>query len=105
MVQLDEGLTDTYNRFHDETQTSPDLVKLRELHHEMDVAVLREYGWDDLADIAKPQFIPQEGAENKALKTRLEWDAEFKNKVFERLLALNEEYHQLEVAEGKVKSK
>jgi len=43
-----EGLTDTYNRFHDPDETGDEIQKLRDLHVEMDKAVAAAYGWDDL---------------------------------------------------------
>jgi hypothetical protein len=48
MQARQEGLTKTYNRFHDPKERSPDIITLRELHKEMDEAVARAYGWDDL---------------------------------------------------------
>jgi hypothetical protein len=48
MVANNEGLTSTYNRFHDPAETSPELLELRRLHNEMDQAVLAAYGWSDL---------------------------------------------------------
>ena len=48
MVSNNEGLTSTYNRFHDPAETSSDLLKLRRLHEEMDQAVLAAYGWSDV---------------------------------------------------------
>ena len=48
MVRNDEGLTKTYNRFHDPEEDSPDIIKLRELHAAMDRAVLDAYGWTDI---------------------------------------------------------
>jgi N-6 DNA Methylase len=47
MVNNNEGLTSTYNRFHDPAETSSDLLELRRLHGEMDQAVLAAYGWSD----------------------------------------------------------
>ena len=47
MVNNNEGLTSTYNRFHDPAETSSDLLELRRLHGEMDQAVLAAYGWGD----------------------------------------------------------
>ena len=38
MVRNKEGLTKTYNRFHDPNEDSPDIVRLRELHAAMDRA-------------------------------------------------------------------
>ena len=68
----------------------------------MDVAVLRAYGWDDLADRAAPEFIEQDADEGKAPKTRLDWPAEFKDEVLARLLALNVERAAAERAAGLV---
>jgi len=48
MLTRQEGLTKTYNRFHNPDEQSPDIIKLRELHVEMDQAVALAYGWDDL---------------------------------------------------------
>jgi hypothetical protein len=49
MVRNNEGLTSTYNRFHDPAESSSDLLELRILHGEMDQAVLNAYGWSDVA--------------------------------------------------------
>ena len=48
MVANNEGLTSTYNRFHDPAETSSGLLELRQLHSEMDQAVLQAYGWSDV---------------------------------------------------------
>lgn len=48
MVSNNEGLTSTYNRFHDPAETSSGLLELRRLHGEMDQAVLDAYGWSDV---------------------------------------------------------
>ena len=40
-----EGLTKTYNRFHDPDESAADIQKLRDLHVEMDKAVAAAYGW------------------------------------------------------------
>ena len=48
MVSNNEGLTSTYNRFHDPSETSSGLRELRRLHGEMDQAVLNAYGWSDV---------------------------------------------------------
>ena len=89
MIARNEGLTKTYNRFHARDEKAADIARLRELHHEMDFAVLRAYGWGDLADRAAPEFIEQEADEGKTPKTRLDWPSEFKDEVLARLLALN----------------
>jgi hypothetical protein len=91
MIDREEGLTKTYNRFHSRGENSVDIGRLRDLHAAMDAAVLRAYGWDDLAGHAVPEFIEQDADEGKVSKTRLDWPAEFKDDVLARLLALNAE--------------
>jgi hypothetical protein len=49
MVANNEGLTSTYNRFHDPAETSSGLLELRRLHSEMDQTVLEAYGWSDVS--------------------------------------------------------
>jgi len=89
MIDRNEGLTKTYNHFHARGQNAPDISRLRALHADMDAAVLRAYGWDDLATRARPEFIEQDADEGKPPKTRLDWPAEIKDEVLARLLALN----------------
>lgn len=48
MVRNNQGLTDTYNRFHAPQENHTDLLKLRDLHTQMDRAVLDAYGWTDI---------------------------------------------------------
>ena len=48
MLARQEGLTKTYNRFHDPAEHSADIAELRRLHVEMDQAVLDAYGWGDV---------------------------------------------------------
>ena len=49
MIANNEGLTSTYNRFHDPSEPSSGLMELRNLHAEMDQAVLNAYGWGDVS--------------------------------------------------------
>ena len=102
MLNRNEGLTDTYNRFHARGENAPDIVRLRQLHAEMDAAVLLAYGWNDLAEPAHPEFIEQDADEGKTPKTRLDWPSEFKDEVLARLLALNAERAAAERAAGLV---
>jgi hypothetical protein len=48
MIANNEGLTSTYNRCHDPSETSPAHLQLRDLHTSMDQAVLQAYGWSDI---------------------------------------------------------
>jgi Eco57I restriction-modification methylase/MmeI, target recognition domain len=100
MIERNEGLTKTYNRFHARGERAPDIARLRALHAEMDAAVLHAYGWDDLADLAVPEFIEQDADEGKTAKTRFDWPSEFKDEVLARLLALNAEQAAAERAAG-----
>ena len=45
MSDRQDGLTKVYNRFHDSSETSGDILALRKLHVEMDTAVVDAYGW------------------------------------------------------------
>ena len=47
MVSNNEGLTSTYNHFHDPSETSEGILELRRLHDAMDQTVLAAYGWSD----------------------------------------------------------
>lgn len=102
MIERNEGLTKTYNRFHARGENATDIAQLRALHAEMDVAVLHAYGWNDLAERAAPEFIEQEADEGKKPNTRLDWPAEFKDEVLSRLLALNAQRATEERAAGLV---
>lgn len=48
MLARQEGLTKTYNRFHNPDDDNDDISELRKLHAEMDQAVAAAYGWIDL---------------------------------------------------------
>ncbi len=89
MVARSEGLTKTYNRFHNPSERTPDVQRLRELHHELDLAVLHAYGWDDLAARAAPEFLTEETEPDYRYQNRLFWPAPFREEVLARLLDLN----------------
>jgi hypothetical protein len=100
MVQNNQGLTKTYNRFHDSYEDDPAIQRLRDLHAAMDRAVLRAYGWDDLADAAKPVFLTEETETEFTYQGRLFWPSDFRDEVLARLLDLNRERHAAEANEG-----
>jgi N-6 DNA Methylase len=101
MVAANEGMTKTYNRFHDADENSDAIVRLRELHDGIDRAVLRAYGWDDLADELRPVFLTEETEDDHTYQGRYFWPAEARDRVLARLLALNAERHAEELEAGR----
>jgi hypothetical protein len=100
MVTANEGMTKTYNRFHKPDERSEPILRLRELHDEMDRAVLRAYGWHDLAEELRPEFLTEETEDDHTYQGRYFWPAEARDRVLARLLALNATRHAEEVAAG-----
>jgi hypothetical protein len=100
MVAASEGMTKTYNRFHKSDERGEPIRRLRDLHDEMDRAVLRAYGWDDLAEELRPQFLTEENEDDHTYQNRYFWPAEARDRVLARLLALNASRHSEEVAAG-----
>ena len=100
MVAANEGMTKTYNRFHKAEERGAAIERLRELHDAIDQAVLRAYGWDDLADTLRPVFLTPETEDDHTYQTRYFWPAEGRDQVLARLLALNAQRHAEEVAAG-----
>jgi hypothetical protein len=105
MVKNDEGLTKTYNRFHDRDNREPDIVRLRELHTAMDRAVLDAYGWHDIktdCDFFADYTEEDEDGNEVEKSIRYRWPDEVRDEVLARLLALNAERHAEEVKLGLV---
>jgi hypothetical protein len=92
MLARREGLTKTYNRFHDPQETSADIKKLRQLQVEMDQAVAVAYGWPDL-DLGHGFHQTKQGV-------RCTISEAARRKVLGRLLTLNHERYAEEVAKG-----
>lgn len=80
MKSTNQGLTQTYNKLKDPGCNDADVVALRELHLELDRAVLAAYGW---TGIEVPPYTTPETDEEKA---RLE---AFEDEVLDKLFALN----------------
>ena len=100
MVRNNEGLTTTYNRFHDPDECDPVILKLRELHEAMDRAVLDAYGWTAIQP--KSEFIHEfedeidddeedENGRQRKKKYRYRWPDEVRDDVLALLLELNRE--------------
>ena len=103
MVENDEGMTRTYNRFHDIYETDPQVVQLRELHAAMDRAVLDAYGWTDIptdCDFLLDYEIDEATWGRKKKPYRYGWPDAVRDEVLARLLALNAERAADEVGRG-----
>jgi hypothetical protein len=127
MLGMQLGLTKTYNLFHSNAITvqavnekdkqvaalqkhlakAPNtisfneaiqgILKLRELHVQMDEAVLDAYGWNDIAlchDFYEVDYLP----DNDRIRFTIHPDA--RKEVLKRLLELNSKIHEEEVAAG-----
>ena len=106
MVQNNQGLTATYNRFHDPEETDPDILKLRDLHSQMDRAVLNAYGWQDI-DITcdfRLDYEDEDDTNTKRKKPwRYSWPEATHDEVLARLLTLNQQRYDDEALMGKTK--
>ncbi|WP_205920730.1 Eco57I restriction-modification methylase domain-containing protein [Rhizobium leguminosarum] len=102
LVETNQGMTKTYNRFHDPIELSAGIARLRALHAAMDRAVLAAYGWDDLVARALPIFLDETNEDHHAYQRRLFWSSEFRDEVLARLLALNAERSTMEREAGVV---
>jgi len=95
MTRMGQGLTKTYNRFHDPGEHDPGIQRLRDLHRAMDEAVLEAYGWTDLLPQLEysfyPDFEPNEDEDGEPTKVRLRyrWPNALREEVLGRLLDLN----------------
>ena len=108
MVRNNEGLTKTYNRFHDPDERSPAILKLRELHAAMDRAVLDAYGWTDLNPTCEFLLDYEEdededdpgGGRRRKKPWRYRWPDYFRDEVLARLLELNRQRAEEERLSG-----
>ena len=92
MVENNEGLTKTYNRFHDPNEDSPAIATLRDLHAAMDRAVLNTYGWQDIptdCEFLLDYEIDEAEWGTKKKPYRYRWPNEIRDEVLARLLELN----------------
>jgi hypothetical protein len=92
MLDRQEGLTKTYNRVHDPDEASDDIVRLREIHAQLDHAVRDAYGWGDL-DLGH-------GFHDTRFGTRYTFEPVARQEVLDRLLELNHARYADEVRRG-----
>jgi hypothetical protein len=108
MVRNNQGLTKTYNRFHDPYEDDPDILKLREIHSTLDRAVLAAYGWDDIptaCEFLLDYEIDEEEWGNKKKPWRYRWPDDVRDDVLARLLELNAKRAKEEQLSGASASK
>jgi hypothetical protein len=86
------GLTATYNRLHDPREKSPAIIHLRVLRSDLDRAVADAYGWCDL-ELAHGFHETRQGV-------RFTLSESARRAVLDRLLTLNHQRYELEVAAG-----
>lgn len=102
MIDNDEGLTKTYNRFHDPAETDARILDLRALHAAMDRAVLDAYGWNDV--LIDCEFIldhdDDEEESRRKKPWRYRWPDAVRDDVLARLIALNGQRAEAEKRSG-----
>jgi hypothetical protein len=94
MLDAGLGLTDTYNRFHNPEDDGADIVKLRELHKEMDRGVLDAYGWTDIPTDYEFLLDHEVNGDDTGRRTKpwlYRWPDDVQDAVLARMLALNGE--------------
>ncbi len=65
----------------------------------MRIGSLRAYGWHDLADELRPEYLIEETEDDHTYQGRYFWPSEARDQVLARLLVLNAERHAEEVAD------
>ncbi|MBN1947327.1 MAG: hypothetical protein JW797_16780 [Bradymonadales bacterium] len=110
MLSNNEGLTKTYNRFHDPESEDEAIWRLRELQVEMDNAVRDAYGWTDLAlehtwaKVVSAEEVKDRSTGKVRTVEKVDWrygiSERAKNEVLRRLLELNHRIHREEAAAG-----
>ena len=92
MLAQQEGLTKTYNRFHNPEEHAEDIATLRHLHVEMDHSVAAAYGWAEL--------VLDHGFHQTKQGLRYTISEPARREVLGRLLSLNHARYAEEVRQG-----
>jgi hypothetical protein len=93
MLDANEGITKTYNRVHEPAETSDVIERLRRCHVALDSAVCDAYGWNDLEMDHDFHLVRGQGI-------RFTLNPAVAQEILERLLELNKERYEAEVAAG-----
>lgn len=92
MMEFGVGLTSIYNRVHDASERHRGVLRIRELHCELDFSVVTAYGWDDL-DLDHGLHETKQGIRFTSSEIA-------RGEVLARLLKLNHMRYAEEVAKG-----
>lgn len=92
MTDRELGLTGVYNLVHDPGCADREIRRLRDLHVELDCAVRDAYGWQNLDDLSHGFH------EVRGQGVRFTFAPEVADEVLDRLLELNMERYEAEVA-------
>ncbi|MEV0627896.1 Eco57I restriction-modification methylase domain-containing protein [Nonomuraea wenchangensis] len=95
MLARQAGLTATYNMVNDSACQDEDIVELRRIHRDIDAAVCRAYGWDDMLDRLDHGHHTVGGRQ-----TRYTVSPYAQREFVDRLLELNHEHYAEEVTKG-----
>lgn len=93
MVELGQGLTDIYNQVHDPSTSDPGIEQIRELHVALDLAVRNAYGWSNIDLNHGFHQVRGQGI-------RFTFSPDAADEILDRLLELNKERYEAEVAAG-----
>ena len=107
MSEHNEGLTKIYNRLHNPNDTTSSIVELRNLHKELDKAVLVAYGWEDIkldydfaAEFDQDDESNDSSSSNNGKSYRLKLKPDVHDEILARLLNLNSSKYEAEVRLG-----
>ncbi len=100
MLRRKDGMTQIYNAFHNCADRLEDIQLIRDEQVNMDRAVLQAYGWEDLAKEVHSEFLTFDKEEDLTYQDRYFWKSSFRDEALARLLKLNAERHNTEVALG-----
>ena len=97
LLQNELGLTKLYNSFHDPSDDDSRIESMRSLHREIDIAVARAYGWDDLDlehGFHEVPYLPESDRIRFTISGRVRLE------VLRCLSELNHQRYEEEVAQG-----
>jgi hypothetical protein len=94
------GLTEMYNLFHDNKSTSVDssILKIRQLHSQIDNLTLEAYGWNDIElqhGFYGVEYLPEND------RNRFTINPNARKEILTRLIKLNHQLHFTEASEFK----